>query len=118
MPYPSCSLRLFSLQIDLLDDFLQDLIFSPTSDVQTNDPLSKTFCSILNSIVYIADVIQQWRDQPVRVESREYRCFILFLLSIIKLCNTFTMNMENSVRNTEEWIRMKVILTKLELIQH
>ncbi|CAF1344241.1 unnamed protein product [Adineta ricciae] len=64
VPYPSCSLRLFSLQIDLLDDFLQDLIFPPTSDVQTNDPLSKTSCSILNSIVYIADVIHQWRDQP------------------------------------------------------
>ncbi|UJR30861.1 hypothetical protein I4U23_018376 [Adineta vaga] len=63
VPYPSCSLRLFSLQIDLFDDFLQDLIFSLTTDVQNNDPLSKPSCSILNSIVYVADVIQQWKDR-------------------------------------------------------
>jgi hypothetical protein len=66
VPYPSCSLRLFSLQIDLLDDFLQDLKFSLTSEQQDIDPLSKKFCSILNSIVYIANVIQQWKTRSVR----------------------------------------------------
>jgi hypothetical protein len=69
VPYPSCSLRLFSLQIDLLDNFLEDLKSSLINDQQDIDPLSKHFCSILNSIVYIADVIQQWKNRPVRISN-------------------------------------------------
>jgi hypothetical protein len=67
VPYPSCSLRLFSLQINLLDDFLQDLKFDVSNEQQDIDPLSKHFCSILNSIVYTADVIQQWKNRSVRI---------------------------------------------------
>ncbi len=67
VPYPSCSLRLFSLQISLLDDFLQELKFALTNEQQDIDPLSKHFCSILNSIVYTADVIQQWKNRSVRI---------------------------------------------------
>ncbi|CAF1200883.1 unnamed protein product [Rotaria sordida] len=66
VPYPSCSLRLFSLQIDLFDDFLHDLKISLNIEQQDIDPLSKHFCSILNSIVYIADVIQQWKNRSTR----------------------------------------------------
>ena len=66
VPYPSCSLRLFSLQMNLLDQFLVDLKSALIKDQQDIDPLSKQFCSILNSIVYIADVIQQWKNRSVR----------------------------------------------------
>lgn len=65
VPYPSCSLRLFSLQIDLLDSFLKKLKFVLINDQFDSDPLSKEFCSILNSIVYVADVLQQWKTRPV-----------------------------------------------------
>jgi len=68
VPYSSCSLRLFSLQINLLDDFLQDLILDLNNEQQDIDPLSKYFCSILNSIVYTADVIQQWKNRSVRIQ--------------------------------------------------
>lgn len=65
VPYPSCSLRLFSLQMNLLEDFLQDLKFSSVNEQNDFDPLSIRSCSILNSIVYIADVIQQWKNRSV-----------------------------------------------------
>ncbi|CAF1251236.1 unnamed protein product [Rotaria sordida] len=80
VPYPSCSLRLFSLQIDLFDDFLHDLKISLNIEQQDIDPLSKHFCSILNSIVYIADVIQQWKNrshyQRLQYFYDEYKIFI------------------------------------------
>ena len=55
------------MQINLLDDFLQDLKSSLTTEQQYTDPLSKLFCSVLNSITYTADVIQQWKNRSVRV---------------------------------------------------
>lgn len=67
MPYPSCSLRLFSLQLDLLDQFLNRLKDCLSTEQQAVDPLSKHFCSILNSVVYTANVIQQWKSRPVRI---------------------------------------------------
>ncbi|CAF0911519.1 unnamed protein product [Adineta steineri] len=80
VPYPSCSLRLFSLQINLLDDFLQKLTSSLTKGQQDIDPLSKQFCSILNSIVYVADVIQQWKNslhyERLQYFYDEYKIFI------------------------------------------
>ncbi|CAF1149480.1 unnamed protein product [Rotaria sp. Silwood1] len=80
VPYPSCSLRLFSLQLDLFDEFLRDLKFSLNIEQQDIDPLSKHFCSILNSVVYIADVIQQWKNrshyQRLQYLYDEYKVFI------------------------------------------
>ena len=70
VPYPSCSLRLFSIQLELVDSFLQDLKSSLDAEQQDVDPLSKQFCSVLNSIVYIADVIQQWKNHSVRISSK------------------------------------------------
>lgn len=66
VPYPSCSLRLFSLQMELFDDFLEDLRIALATEQQDIDPLSQKFCSILNSIVYVADVIQQSKNLSVR----------------------------------------------------
>lgn len=80
VPYPSCSLRLFSLQLNLLDEFLADLKFALTKDQQDIDPLSKHFCSILNSIVYIADVVQQWKNRSVRPSTIP---LISFFLSVV-----------------------------------
>ncbi|CAF1411967.1 unnamed protein product [Rotaria magnacalcarata] len=80
VPYPSCTLRLFSLQVDLLDQFLNDLKDCLHNEQQDIDPLSKYFCSILNSIVYVADVIQQWKDrshyQRLQYFYEEYKIFI------------------------------------------
>ncbi|CAF3991656.1 unnamed protein product, partial [Rotaria sp. Silwood2] len=80
VPYPSCSLRLFSLQIDLFDEFLNDLKVSLNTEEQNIDPLSKHFCSVLNSVVYIADVIQQWKNrshyQCLQYLYDEYKIFI------------------------------------------
>jgi hypothetical protein len=72
VPYPSCSLRLFSLQLELLDLFLQDLNFCLNTEQSDITPLSKQFCSILNSTVYIADVIQQWKTRSVRIEMKYF----------------------------------------------
>ncbi|CAF5136482.1 unnamed protein product, partial [Rotaria magnacalcarata] len=76
VPYPSCTLRLFSLQVDLLDQFLNDLKDCLHNEQQDIDPLSKYFCSILNSIVYVADVIQQWKDRSVRIHIFFYRTIL------------------------------------------
>ncbi len=87
VPYPSCSLRLFSLQIELLDDFLQDLKYSLNNDQQDIEPLSKQFCSILNSIVYIANVIQEWKTRSV---GRLIKYFDNFYRFFFKALSTFT----------------------------
>ncbi|CAF3152696.1 unnamed protein product [Rotaria socialis] len=80
VPYPSCTLRLFSLQVDLLDQFLNDLKDCLHNEQQDIDLLSKYFCSILNSIVYVADVIQQWKNrshyQRLQYFHEEYKIFI------------------------------------------
>jgi hypothetical protein len=99
VPYPSCSLRLFSLQIDLLHSFLDDLKFSSVHEQNDFDPLSKRSCSILNSIVYIADVIQQWKNRSVsstyRLYSRlstkiNYDCYFKYYKQLQNIYDEYT----------------------------
>ncbi|CAF0767771.1 unnamed protein product [Didymodactylos carnosus] len=62
VPYPSCALRLLSLEIDVINEYHRSIISSDSQ--QQLEPLSKQFCSLLNSIGYVADVIEQWRIKP------------------------------------------------------
>ncbi len=110
VPYPSCSLRLFSLQINLLENFLEDLKSSLTNDQQDIDPLSKNFCSILNSIVYIADVIQQWKNRSVRLSNSFFFLSSKFcFLSIINTYNIYMMNTRYLLKNMAEKIQKIII---------
>ncbi len=56
------------------------------NEQQDIDPLSKYFCSILNSIVYTADVIQQWKNRSVTffIFLLKFSLFVFFILKHYK----------------------------------
>lgn len=113
VPYPSCSLRLFSLQIDLLDNFLKKLKFTVANEQFDLDPLSKEFCSILNSIVYVADVLQQWKTRSVSLLNKKKEN-IDFYFSTINVYNIYSINIDRSMRIIPNSMPKKIPLQSIQ----
>lgn len=62
LPSARHQLQFVQLQLELLDDYRVRLL-QIRGELQS--PLSADYCSILNTVSYIIEILQQWTNQPV-----------------------------------------------------
>ena len=63
LPYARHKLLFLDLQLELLDDYRIRLL--QVKKEEGNDPLGARYGAILNSVNYVLDVLQQWRELVV-----------------------------------------------------
>ncbi len=63
----SYKLKFLELQLELLDDYRIRLL--QIKNGEANMPLSPVFCAILNTVSYVAQVLQEWSELVVSVTS-------------------------------------------------
>ena len=65
LPYPTQKLKFLSLQLELCEDFRARLA-QVKSAAENADPLGQSYAAILNTAAYVRDVLNEWRELPVR----------------------------------------------------
>lgn len=65
LPSVKAKLRFLDLQLELLDDYRIRL---HQIKVGINEPLSPTYCAILNTVNYMCDVLNDWSELVVGLQ--------------------------------------------------
>ncbi|KAK2176865.1 hypothetical protein NP493_625g01069 [Ridgeia piscesae] len=71
LPYTRHKLLFLDLQLELLDDYRIRLL--QVKKEEGNDPLGARYGAILNSVNYVLDVLQQWRELVFFLRLQYYR---------------------------------------------
>nr|CAG4643878.1 EOG090X04F1 [Lepidurus arcticus] len=70
LPQPGHRLQFLELQLDLLDEFRVRMV-----QLAKQEPIipASLYCPILNTINYVAQVLQDWRDLPFFLQLQHYK---------------------------------------------